>query len=113
MYREYLKEASRCTIQALRDVRFYHPGVAAALQLDGPCIHRLQGAHLRSIPLTTAQDILLVDGFQEARHCQWQELVFYCGDSQRTLRAIPLGNILSSDEFGAVPLWLQALHKVG
>ena len=49
---------------------------------------------------------------EEARYCQLQELVFYGGNPQGTLRAIPLRNILPSDEFGAVPLLLQALHEV-
>jgi hypothetical protein len=64
------------------------------------------------IPIATAQEVLLVDGFQEARHCQLQELVFYGGDAQRSLRAIPVGNVLSSDEFGTVSLLPQALHEV-
>ncbi len=66
---------------------------------------------MRSIPLATAQEVLLVDGFEEARHCPWQELVFDCGDAQRTLRAIPFGNRVASDEFGPVPFLLQALDE--
>jgi hypothetical protein len=40
-----------------------------------------------------------------------QQFIFDCGDSQRTLCAIPFGNIVSSDEFGTGPLLLQALHE--
>jgi hypothetical protein len=40
-----------------------------------------------------------------------QELVFYGGNPQGTLRAIPFRNILASDELGAVPLRLQAFHE--
>jgi len=40
-----------------------------------------------------------------------QQRIFYGGTSQRTLRPIPFGYILSSDAFGTVPLLLQALHK--
>jgi len=64
------------------------------------------------IPIATAQDVLRVDGFQEARYCPLQERVFYGGNPQGTLRAIPFGNRVSSDEGGAVPLLLQALHEV-
>ena len=112
MCREYLKEASRCTIQELLDVRFHHPDIPSELEFDGQCIHCIQGANVRSVSIATAQEVLLVDGFQEACHGQLQELVFYGGDPQRALRAIPFGNLLSSDEFGAVPLLLQALHEV-
>src|SRR5262249_13542235 len=108
----FSKEASRCRIEARLDVGFHHPGLSSELELDGQCIHRIQGAYLGPIPIATAQEVLRVDGCQEARSCQWSELVFYGGDAQRALRAIPFGHILASDEFGAVPLLLQALHEV-
>ena len=108
----FSKEASRCRIEALLDVRFYHPGVSPELELDSPCVYRIQGAYLWAIAITTAQEILRIDGFEEARYGQLQELVFYGGNPQGTQRAIPLRNILASDAFGAVPLLLQALHEV-
>ena len=57
-------------VTELREVRFHHPGLASAWERDGPCIHCLQGSNLWPIPRATAQDVLLVDGFQEARHGQ-------------------------------------------
>jgi hypothetical protein len=108
----FLKEASTCRIEALLDVRFYHPGVSSELELDGQCLHRLQGAYLWAIAIPIAQEILRIAGFEEARYCPLQELVFSGGNPQGTLRAIPFRNIRASDELGAVPLLLQALHEV-
>jgi hypothetical protein len=99
-------------IKDLLDVRFHHPGLSSELERDGPGIHRSQGSNLWPIAIATAPDVLLVDGVQEARYCQLQELVFYGGNAQGTLRALPLGNRVSSDECGAVPLLLQALPEV-
>ena len=43
--------------------------------------------------IATAQEVLLIDGFEEARYGPLQELIFYSGNAQGTLRAIPFGNI--------------------
>ena len=32
---------------------------------------------MRTIPIATAPEVLRVDGFEEARHCPWQERVFH------------------------------------
>jgi len=76
-------------LKALRDVRFHPPGIASALELDGQGIHGIQRTHLRAIPVTTPQEVLLVDGFEEARHCQLQELVCYGGHAYSTLHRYP------------------------
>jgi hypothetical protein len=61
---------------------------------------------MRSVAIAPAPDVRLVDGFQEACHGPWQELVCYGGDSQRTLRAVPLRTRGSSDACGAGPFLL-------
>ena len=98
-------------IKALLDVRCHHPGLSSALARDGPCIHGVQGANLGAISVTTAPEVLRVDGFAETRHCSLQERIFHGGYSQRTLRAIACGHRGSSDECGPVPLRLQALYE--
>jgi hypothetical protein len=48
-------------VKDLCDVGVDDPGVSAAWACDGPCIHGLQGATLRTIPIATAPDVLLLD----------------------------------------------------
>ena len=54
-------------VEELLDVRFHHPVVSPKLELDRQFVHRVQGSNLRPIPIATAQEVLLVDGFEEAR----------------------------------------------
>src|SRR5713101_89164 len=77
----FSKEASRCRIEELRDVRFNPPGIASELELDGQCIPGSHRTHYRSIATATAQEVLRVDRCEEAHHCQLPEPVFYCGNS--------------------------------
>ena len=108
----FSKEASRCRLEALLDVRFHHPGVSTTLAREGPCVHRLQDSNFRAISRATAQEVRRIDGFEEACDGQGQERIVYRGHAQGTRRALPCGQRVSSDELGAVPLLLQALDTV-
>jgi hypothetical protein len=98
-------------ITDLCDVRFHHPGLASAWAREGPCLHRLEDANRRPIPLATAPEVRRVDGVGEARHGPWPAPVFHGGEAQRTRCALPCGHRVSSAACGAVPLRLQALHE--
>ncbi len=111
MCREYLKEASRCTIQALLEVRFHHPGIASAWARAGPGRHGLPRTHLRAIPVPTPPAVRRVAGVAAARHGPWQARVFSGGQAPRTRRPIPWGHRVSADECGAGPLLLQAFYE--
>jgi hypothetical protein len=45
------------------DVRFYHKVVPPELELDGQPVNGVQCSHLRPVPIATAQEILLIDGW--------------------------------------------------
>ena len=49
------------------DVGFNHEVVLTKLELDRQFVDRVKRPFLRPVPLTTAQKILLVDGFQYPR----------------------------------------------
>jgi hypothetical protein len=63
------------------------------------------------IPSATAQDILLVDGWEEARDRQLQQVVLHGRYPYRSQLAVPLGDIVPSDQFGPVTLPLESLHQ--
>ena len=44
------------------EVRFDHPVVSAKLQLDRSCVDRIKGTNMGPIAITTAQEVLRVDG---------------------------------------------------
>jgi len=97
-------------VAALLEVRLHHPGIAPEWALARQCLPRIQGPHGRSIPITTAPEILRVDGVQAARHGQLAPLLCSGGTSQRTRRTLPFGYRRSSAACGTVPLLLQALY---
>src|SRR6266849_3223692 len=55
-------------IKELLDVRLHHPGIASTLELDGQCVPCVQGANLWAIAIPPAQEVLLIEGFEEPRH---------------------------------------------
>jgi len=97
--------------KALRAVRFHHPGVSTKLARDGPWGHGVPGAKLWALSVTTAQEVLRIDGCEEPRHRAVQELLFHGGHAQRTRRALPCGTRVPPDALGAGPLLLQALYE--
>jgi hypothetical protein len=62
-------------VEEALDIRFDHPVVAPNLALDRQFVPCVQGSPVWPIPIATAQDILLVDGCEEARDRQLQPLV--------------------------------------
>src|SRR5713101_2017071 len=61
------------------EVRLHHVVLVPKLELDRQFVYGLQGPHARSIPITTAQEILLVDGFEETGDCHLQQLILHGG----------------------------------
>ena len=94
------------------DVRFHHVGIVPKLELDRQFVYGIQGPHPRSIAITTAQEVLLVDGFEEAGGRHLQQLVFYGGNAERTQLAVSFRNVVALHEFSPIPLLLEALHEV-
>ncbi len=76
MYREYLKEASRCTIQASLDVGFYHVLVASELQLDREHVDRIACTNMGTVPVAASEKVLLVDGFKYAGDGSLHQRIF-------------------------------------
>jgi hypothetical protein len=50
------------------------------LELDRQLVHRVQGPDVGPVPIATAQEVLLVDGFEDPRDCSLPQLVFHGGD---------------------------------
>jgi uncharacterized protein YjeT (DUF2065 family) len=94
------------------DVRFHDIVVLPKLELEGQLVYGVQRSHVRAIAITTAQKVLLVDGLQDARDGELQQLVLYRRNPQRAQLAFPFGDVLPSNEFGSVSLLLESLHQV-
>jgi hypothetical protein len=54
-------------LKARRAGRFRHPGISSQVALDGQGVPRRPGATLGPLPLATPQDVLRVNGCEEAR----------------------------------------------
>src|SRR5262245_4595772 len=91
------------------DVGFNHEVVLSELELDRQLIDSGQCSLVRSIPIATSQEILLVDGFQYPRDRQLQQLIFDHWNPQRTLLSIRFRNPVSANQSCPVGLPLQPL----
>jgi hypothetical protein len=50
--------------------------IPSKLELDRQLVHRVQGPDVGPVPIATAQEVLLVDRFEEPRDRSLQQLVF-------------------------------------
>src|SRR5882672_3679654 len=91
------------------DVRLYYIVVASKLELHRQFVYRIHCPHPRAIAITTAQEILLIDGFEEASGRHLQQLILHSGNAEGTQLAVPFRDIVALDEFGPIPLLLEAL----
>ena len=98
-------------VEEASDIRFDHPGASPKLARDRPCVYRVQGPHLWPLSIATAQKILLVEGGEEARDRQRQQLILDGRYPQRSQLAVLFGDIVPSDPCGSVALPLQSLHQ--
>src|SRR2546428_9152473 len=71
------------------EVRLYHVVIASKLELHRQFVYRIQGPYPRSIAITTAQEILLIDGFEEASGRHLQQLILHGGHIPSTLPLNP------------------------
>src|SRR2546425_9636122 len=85
------------------DVRFHHVVIVPKLELDRQFVYGIQGPHPRSIAITTAQEVLLVDGFEEAGGRHLQQLVFYGGESERAPPAGSFWEVVGPHAFMPLP----------
>jgi hypothetical protein len=67
MFHGFSKEASRCRIEEPLDVRFHHHIILSKLELEGELVYGLLCPKMRTISLTTAQKVLLIDGCEYPR----------------------------------------------
>jgi hypothetical protein len=89
-------------------IRFDHPVVSPKLALDRQFVYRVQGPNLWPISIATAQEILLVEGGEEARDRQLQQLILDGRYPPRSPLAVLFGDLGPSDQLGAVALPLQS-----
>src|SRR5438309_574272 len=99
-------------VEKTLDIGFNHEVVASKLELDRQFVDRVESSFIRPIPITTAQKILLVDGFQYPRDRQLQQLVFDHRNPEWTHSPIRLRYPVPSDQSCPVALPLQPLHEI-
>ncbi len=93
-------------------VRLHHVVIVPKLELDRQFVYGLHCPPARSIPITTAQEILLVDGFEEVGDRHLPQLVLYGGNAEGSQLAVPFRDRVALNEFRPVALRLEALHQV-
>jgi hypothetical protein len=94
------------------NVGFHHEVIPPKLALDRQLIHRVQCPDVGPIPIATAQEILLVDGFEDSRDRALQPLVFHGWYLERAALPVTFRDLVPLDEFGSVALPLQSLDQV-
>ena len=94
------------------DVGFNHEVVPSKLELDRQFVDRIERSLVRAIPITTSQEILLVDGFQYPRDRQLQQLIFDHRNPKRAHFPVRLRYPVPSDQSGPVTLPLQPLDEI-
>ena len=112
MCREYLKEASRCTIQAPLDVRFHDDAIRPTLEGPSEVSDRIQGPNRSSVALTARQEVLLIARLQSLGHRRLKELVLKGWHPERAPLPLPLGKVLPTSHFGPLPLRVDPLRHV-
>ena len=78
-------------VEEALDIRFHHEVVAAELELDRHLVDGIKRTFVRTIPIATAQEILLVDGFEYPRDRKLQQFVFDYGIPSGRIRPSGLG----------------------
>src|SRR5437868_831834 len=86
--------------------------VPSELKLHGQFINCVVCSFLRPIPITTAQEILLVDGLQYSSDRKLQQLVFYYWYPERSKSTVRFGYVVSTYQSGSVALPLQPLDQI-
>src|SRR6516162_8636741 len=112
MWRESLKEASRCMIQASANVRIEYPLTTVLpvhSRVDGfNCIHR-------AAPWSESVGVRFKTRFPLRLQCRLDDCLHHPVPSSRyaqgSLLAVVLRDIYPSNRFGLVPLQAQALLK--
>jgi hypothetical protein len=94
------------------DGRFHHNVIPPAWALDGQPVDGLQGSHLRTIAIATAQHVLLGDGLPYPRDAELPQRSLDSGDAQRAQRSITVRDVLPLDDFGSVRLPLESRYEV-
>src|ERR1700751_3996484 len=106
-WREYLKEASRCTIEEPTDVRIKHPVDIALLNAHRHRIERIMWAATRSKSIGESAKLFLVDGVQHCHRGPLDDLIFQCRDADGPLAAIRLRDVHPLDRTRVVPPSLE------
>ena len=76
-FRQHLEQPVMLqVVEETLDIGFDHVVVGAELELDGELIHGVQRPDLRAVAVGAAQEVLLIDGFENAFDGQLQQLVF-------------------------------------
>jgi hypothetical protein len=103
MWREYLKEASRCTIQEATYVGFYEDVDSFLLEGASQCVQALVGTPLGAVAIATLFEQRLEEWFEHPLGGEFHDLVFEAADPQRALRLTArLGNVYPALGLGTV-----------
>src|SRR2546423_2853043 len=101
--REYLKEASRCTIQEATYVGLYEDVDSLLLEGASQCVKALVGTPLGAVAIATLFKQRLEEWFEHPLGGEFHDLVFEAADPQRALRLTArLGNVYPALGLGTV-----------
>jgi hypothetical protein len=113
VWREYWKEASRCTIQELGPIRIEDPLNIGAGAPERQGIKRLMLPATRPKAIAEAEELSLVNLLQYGNHGTLDDFVFQRRHAEGSLAAIRLGDVLAADGLGTIRLAVDPVMEVG
>jgi hypothetical protein len=88
--------------KAALDIGRHQIAISSVVQIEGEVLDRLQRSASGSIAITALQKLLLRDGRQQLRTGQLHQFLFERRNPSWPFRAVCLGNVTASDQFGPV-----------
>ena len=93
------------------DVGLHHISIPPVLQVNGQVTDRIPCPACRPVPITTSQQLLLIDRIQDSGTGGLEEFILYDRYSKRPLLAVALRNVPTTYQLRPVPLLLQPLSQ--
>src|SRR5712691_436261 len=95
------------------NVRFYHVGVRAKLEMTGEVSYRISCPNLLPVPVATRHKVWFIDGFEDTGYCHLEDFVLGGRDAQRAQGAVALRYVVPTDQLRPVALVFDSLHEGG
>ena len=112
MWREYWKEASRCTIQELGQIRIEYPLDVGAGNPERQGIKRIMLPATRPESITEAEEVSLVNLIQYGDHGPLDDFIFQRRNAEGPLAPIRLREVLSADGLSTIRLVLEVVETL-